>query len=45
MKGIVAAGHPETAGAAVAVLREDGNAFDAVLAGMCAAVVVEPVLA
>ena len=45
MRGIVAAGHPETAGAAVAVLREDGNAFDAVLAGMCAAVVVEPVLA
>jgi gamma-glutamyltranspeptidase / glutathione hydrolase len=45
MKGIVAAGHPETAGAAVAVLREGGNAFDAALAGMCAAVVVEPVLA
>jgi gamma-glutamyltranspeptidase / glutathione hydrolase len=45
MRGIVAAGHPETAGAAVAVLREGGNAFDAALAAMCAAVVVEPVLA
>ena len=45
MRGIVAAGHPETAGSAVAVLREGGNAFDAALAGMCAATVVEPVLA
>ena len=45
MGGIVAAGHPETAGAAVAVLREGGNALDAALAGLCAAVVAEPILA
>lgn len=45
MRGIVAAGHPETADAAVAVLREGGNAVDAALAAMCAATVVEPVLA
>jgi gamma-glutamyltranspeptidase/glutathione hydrolase len=45
MRGIVAAGHPETAGAAVAVLREGGNATDAALAGLCTAVVVEPILA
>lgn len=45
MKGIVAAGHPETAGAAVAVLREGGNAVDAALAGLCAAVITEPILA
>ena len=45
MKGIVAAGHPETAGAAVTVLREGGNAIDAALAGLCAAVVAEPILA
>jgi gamma-glutamyltranspeptidase / glutathione hydrolase len=45
MKGIVAAGHPETVGAAIAVLKEGGNAVDAALAGLCAAVVVEPMLA
>ena len=45
MKGIVAAGHPETVGAAVAVLAEGGNAVDAALAGLCAAVVTEPILA
>jgi gamma-glutamyltranspeptidase / glutathione hydrolase len=45
MKGIVAAGHPKTVGAAIAVLREGGNAVDAALAGLCAAVVVEPMLA
>lgn len=45
MKGIVAAGHPETANAAGTALREGGNAVDAALAGLCAAVVVEPVLA
>lgn len=44
-KGIVACGHPATAGAAVAILDEGGNAFDAALAAMCAACVAEPVLA
>ena len=43
--GAVAAGHPETAGAAAAVLRDGGNAFDAALAAMCVACVAEPVLA
>src|SRR5512134_3675491 len=45
MRGMVAAGHPETAGAAAAVLRDGGNATDAALAGLCAAVVAEPILA
>ncbi|MCP5151143.1 MAG: gamma-glutamyltransferase [Ectothiorhodospiraceae bacterium] len=44
-RGIVAAGHPLTAEAAEHVLREGGNAFDAVIAAMAAACVVEPVLA
>ena len=44
-KGAVAAGHPSTAEAAGEVLRAGGNAFDAALAGLCAACVVEPVLA
>ncbi len=44
MSGAVSAGHPETAQAAANVLREGGNAFDAVLAGMAAACVCEPVL-
>ena len=43
-KGAIAAGHPETAAAAAAILGEGGNAFDAVLAGLLAAVVAEPVL-
>ncbi len=43
-KGAIAAGHPETAAAAAAILSEGGNAFDAALAGMLAAVVAEPVL-
>ncbi|MBL6945815.1 MAG: gamma-glutamyltransferase [Rhodospirillales bacterium] len=43
--GAIAAGHPETAGAAAAVLRDGGNAFDAALAAMCVACVAEPVLA
>ncbi|MDH5749588.1 MAG: gamma-glutamyltransferase [Rhodospirillales bacterium] len=43
--GAAAAGHPETAAAAAAILREGGNAYDAVLAGLCAACVCEPVLA
>jgi gamma-glutamyltranspeptidase/glutathione hydrolase len=43
-RGIVAAGHPETAGVAAAILGEGGNAVDAALAAMCAATVVEPAL-
>ena len=44
-KGIVAAGHSETAAAAAAILEEGGNAFDAALAALCAACIAEPVLA
>ena len=44
-RGAVAAGHPLTAEAAGEVLRAGGNAFDAALAGLCAACVTEPVLA
>ena len=40
----VAAGHRGTAGAAAAVLRLGGNAFDAAVAAGCAAAVVEPCL-
>ena len=43
--GVVAAGHQLTAEAAANVLREGGNAFDAVLAALTSACVVEPVLA
>ena len=43
-KGIVAAGHPETTRTAAIILEEGGNAFDAVLAAIFAASVVEPVL-
>lgn len=42
--GAVAAGHPGTAAAARDVLSAGGNAFDAVLAAMAAATVVEPLL-
>jgi len=42
--GIAAAGHPETAAAAAEVLKAGGNAFDAVLAGLAAATVAEPLL-
>jgi len=42
--GAVAAGHPETAAAAQAVLESGGNAFDAAMAAMAAACVAEPVL-
>jgi gamma-glutamyltranspeptidase / glutathione hydrolase len=45
MIGSVAAGHPLTAEAAAEALRAGGNAFDAVLAAMCASCVAEPVLA
>lgn len=44
MKGAVAAGHPATAEAAVWALEAGGNAFDAAMAGLCAACVAEPVL-
>lgn len=43
-RGVIAAGHPDTAAAAEAVLREGGNAFDAVVAAHFAACVAEPVL-
>jgi gamma-glutamyltranspeptidase / glutathione hydrolase len=44
-KGVIAAGHEETANAGQIVLEEGGNAFDAVLAALCTACVAEPVLA
>ena len=44
MKGAVAAGHPKTAEAAVRLYALGGNAFDAALAALAAACVVEPVL-
>lgn len=44
-KGVVAAGHEETAAAAELILREGGNAFDAVIAAFLTACVAEPVLA
>lgn len=43
-KGVVAAGHEQTAKAAGYILSEGGNAFDAVIAAHLAACVVEPVL-
>lgn len=43
-KGAIAAGHTETAKAAEYILREGGNAFDAVVAAHLTACVVEPVL-
>ncbi|MET0052350.1 MAG: gamma-glutamyltransferase [Candidatus Thiodiazotropha sp.] len=44
-RGIVAAGHHETAQAALEALSQGGNAFDAALAAMLTACVAEPVLA
>lgn len=44
-KAGVAAGHKETADAALSVLRDGGNAFDAVIAAFLTACVAEPVLA
>ncbi|REL39277.1 gamma-glutamyltransferase [Rhodohalobacter sp. SW132] len=44
MKGAVAAGHPETAKVAEQILKQGGNAFDAVIAAQMAAFVAEPVL-
>lgn len=43
--GVVAAGHQETANAALQILQEGGNAFDAAIAAMFTACVAEPVLA
>ncbi len=45
MKGAIAAGHSDTAGAASQILQAGGNAFDAAMAALCAACVAEPVLA
>jgi gamma-glutamyltranspeptidase/glutathione hydrolase len=45
VKGIIAAGHYETVKAGREILREGGNAFDAVVAAMLTACVAEPVLA
>lgn len=42
--GAVACGHPATAEAALEILQDGGNAFDASLAAMCAASIAEPVL-
>ncbi|MBT9313599.1 gamma-glutamyltransferase [Leptothoe kymatousa] len=44
MEGVVAAGHKQTAAAAVEVLNQGGNAFDAAVAGVLAACVAESVL-
>ncbi len=44
-KGIVTAGHPKTANAAAEILRAGGNAFDAAIAAIYTASVVEPALA
>ena len=44
-KGAVAAGHPTTAAAAASILADGGNAFDAALAALATACVVEPALA
>jgi gamma-glutamyltranspeptidase / glutathione hydrolase len=43
-KGVVAAGHPLTAQAGARVLREGGNAVDAVVAAMLTSFVAEPLL-
>jgi gamma-glutamyltranspeptidase / glutathione hydrolase len=43
-KGVVAAGHPETARTAGIILKEGGNAFDALIAAQFTAFVAEPVL-
>lgn len=45
VKGAVAAGHPMTAAAAEEILRDGGNAFDAIVAAHFCACVTEPVLA
>ncbi len=42
--GAVACGHPATAAAVEEILHDGGNAFDAILAGLCASCVAEPIL-
>lgn len=42
--GIVAAGHPATAEAGAAILRQGGNAVDAAIAAACTSFTAEPVL-
>lgn len=42
--GIVAAGHPATAEAGAAILRQGGNAVDAAIAACCTSFTAEPVL-
>ncbi len=44
LKGAIAAGHTETAKAADLILRDGGNAFDAIIAAQFTAFVAEPVL-
>lgn len=44
-KGVVAAGHPLTASTAELILKDGGNAFDAAIAALATACVVEPALA
>ncbi len=43
--GVVAAGHQVTANAAMSILQQGGNAFDAALAALFASCIAEPVLA
>ncbi len=45
VRGVVAAGNPHTAEAAAAILRDGGNAVDALVAGALASFVAEPLLA
>ena len=45
MKGVVAAGHQLTAESAIEILADGGNAFDATVASILSACVVEPILA
>ena len=45
MRGVIAAGHELTAQSGAEILRAGGNAFDAALAVLATACVVEPALA